>query len=86
MGGIGLTRLTTFTKTIEPWLPGLPVAWVLMPRIGLGVAVLFSSTLFWQNNFQIAALRPTTYLHVEERRFTVGLPMFTISSGVGARF
>ena len=86
MGGIGLTRLTTFTKTIEPWLPGLPVAWVLMPRIGLGVPVLFSSTFFWQTNCQIAALRPTTYLHVEDRRFIVGLPMFTISSGVGVRF
>jgi hypothetical protein len=86
MGGIGLTRLTTFTKTLEPWLPGLPVAWVLMPRIGLGVAVLFSSAFFWQTNFQIAALRPTAYLHVEDRRFSLGLPMFTISSGVGVRF
>jgi hypothetical protein len=85
-GGLGVTRMTLFTTTNQPLLPLLPAAWLLMPRLGAGVNVLFSPTFFWQTSVMVAVLYPRARLHIEDRAFTVGLPLLQLSSGLGVRF
>ena len=86
VGGIGITRVTMFTTTLEPYWPMLPAAWLLMPRVGLGLSVMLSPNVFWYSGAHVAALLPPTHLYVEDRRFTLGLPMLLGSTGVGMRF
>ena len=86
LGGVGLVHVTMYTTTIAPWQPLTPTAWLVMPRLGVGLAVALSPRLFWQNSAQLAALWPPTHLRIEDRRITLGLPMILYSTGVGARF
>jgi hypothetical protein len=86
IGGLGLTRMTVFTTTHIPVIPMRPAAWVLMPRFGLGVNVSLSQHIFWYTDAQLAAFLPRVLLHVEDRAFTLGLPILQLGTGLGARF
>jgi hypothetical protein len=87
-GAVGLVRITTATTTVQPVMPREPsaVAWPIMPSIGLGLNVTLSTSWFWTTNLRLAVLLPHASLVVEDRQFTLGLPMLIGSSGLGARF
>jgi hypothetical protein len=86
MGGLGVTRLTLFTTTQQPVIPMTPAAWVLMPRLGLGVNVALSRHWFWHTDAQIAAFLPRLRLHADGRTFNLGLPILQLGTGFGVRF
>ncbi len=78
--------MTVFTTTRQPLIPMLPAAWVLTPSAGFGVNISLSRFLFWHADVQVAAFLPRTYLHIEDRRFMLGLPTLQLGTGFGARF
>lgn len=88
IAGLGLERITVFTHATSPAVLERPSAWVLSPRLGVGIAVNFTSQVFWQTNLFAAALLPETRLHHEDGRysFTVGLPVLHAATGLGLRF
>jgi hypothetical protein len=86
LAAFGLAHVTTFTSTILPWKPLTPSAWLVMPSLGLGLNVTLSPRWFWYTSARLAVLLPRAVLYVNEQKYTLGLPMVMVSSGVGVKF
>ena len=86
LAALGMAHLTTFTTTMLPLTPQKPTLWLVMPSIGLGINVTLSKRWFWNTSGRIAALLHRPVLTVDDRQYSLGLPMVMVSSGIGARF
>ncbi len=86
LAAFGLAHVTTFTSTTLPWTPLAPTAWLVMPSLGLGLNVTLSPRWFWNTSARLAVLLPRAVLYVNEQRYTLGLPMVIVSSGLGVKF
>ena len=86
LAALGMAHVTTFTTTIFPLRPRAPSAWLTMPSLGLGLNVTLSPRWFWYTSARLAVLLPRAVLYVSDQRYTIGLPMVMVSSGLGVKF